>query len=229
MSKKSNKNVTDPTIEAAEKTSRRGLIGVIVAAVIAVVGGIAVAFINGWFASGKPSTTPDSSIYRVRVTVIDPQNVPVEDAKVWSSFGGEPKRVAGGWQFDIPNASRPKDGKLTIFSSKESAFISGKQDIQLGDDPNPTLTIKLSKDTSATVRGIIQDSSGRAVSGVRVFVVGYGEEAVITQAAGSFPLPAHASINEQVLLHAEKKGLQPAEQLHPAGIDPATIILEKHK
>jgi hypothetical protein len=39
------------------------------------------------------------AIYRVRVTVIGPQGTPVEDAKVWSSIGGEPKKVAGGWQF----------------------------------------------------------------------------------------------------------------------------------
>lgn len=54
------------------------------------------------------------AIYRVRVTVIDPQRVPVEDAKVWSTVGGEPKKVAGGWQFDIPGASLPGDGKVTF-------------------------------------------------------------------------------------------------------------------
>jgi hypothetical protein len=40
----------------------------------------------------------ESSLYRVRVIVISPDQIPVEDAKVWSSFGGEPKKVAGGWQ-----------------------------------------------------------------------------------------------------------------------------------
>src|SRR5262245_2530457 len=33
-------------------------------------------------------------LYRVRVTVLSPEQVPVEDANVWSSFGGEPKKVA---------------------------------------------------------------------------------------------------------------------------------------
>ncbi|MDQ3012399.1 MAG: tetratricopeptide repeat protein [Acidobacteriota bacterium] len=68
-----------------------------------------------------------TTIYRLRVTVVDPQGVPVEDAKVWSSFGGEPKKVAGGWQFDIPDASKPKEGKLSIFASKESAFLTGEE------------------------------------------------------------------------------------------------------
>src|SRR5512145_3256064 len=43
--------------------------------------------------SGLPAKP---SIYRLRVTVVDPQNVPAEDAIVWSSLGGEPKKVAGG-------------------------------------------------------------------------------------------------------------------------------------
>jgi hypothetical protein len=57
------------------------------------------------------------------VTVVEPQGIAVKDEKeadgveVWSSLGGEPKRVSGGWQFDIPNASKPKDGKLSIYAS----------------------------------------------------------------------------------------------------------------
>ena len=96
MPKQQKVPVPDPAIQAAEKTSRRSLIGVIVAAVITVAGGIAVALINGWFGTWRTNVTPDSGLYRVRVTVINPQNVPVEDAKVWSSFGGEPKKASGG-------------------------------------------------------------------------------------------------------------------------------------
>ena len=73
----------------------------------------------------------DSAIYRVRVTVLSPEQVPVEDAKVWSSFGGELKRVAGGWQVDIPNASKPQNGNLTFFASREMAFLTGKADLVL--------------------------------------------------------------------------------------------------
>ena len=41
------------------------------------------------------------------VTVIDPHKVPVEDARVWSSIGGEAKKVAGGWQLRTPRATAP--------------------------------------------------------------------------------------------------------------------------
>src|SRR5215471_10052793 len=43
----------------------------------------------------------DTAIYRVRVVVVGSDGVPSNDAKVWSSIGGEAKKVDGGWQFDI--------------------------------------------------------------------------------------------------------------------------------
>jgi hypothetical protein len=55
-------------------------------------------------------------LYRIRVTVVDSAGLPVDDAKVWSSLGGEPKKVAGGWQFDIPRSAIPKEGPLTLFA-----------------------------------------------------------------------------------------------------------------
>ena len=67
--------------------------------------------------------TIDKEIYRLRVTVTDPHSLPLENAQVWSSVGGEPKKVAGGWQFDIPVASKPRDGKLTIFASQKSCLL----------------------------------------------------------------------------------------------------------
>ena len=168
-----------------------------------------------------------TSIYRLRVTVVDPQHVPVEDARVWSSMGGEPKKVAGGWQFDIPTASKPEDGRLTVFASLPAAFLSGKQELILKDDYNPTVTIQLEADTSASVRGIVIDSSDEAIVGARVSVVGYEAGAVITEAGGNFVLPAHAADGQQVLLHAEKEGYQAISQWHPAGDEPATIILDR--
>jgi hypothetical protein len=60
-----------------------------------------------------------------------------------------------------------------------------------------------------------------------VSVIGYGEEAVTTSTDGSFVLPAHAAIGQSVRLHVEKEGYVPVDQYHPAGDEPAVIILEK--
>lgn len=167
------------------------------------------------------------AIYRARVTVVDPQGVPTENAEVWSSFGGEPKRVAGGWQFDIPAASKPQDGKLSFFASKKSAFLTGRADLTLGNDYNPAVTVSLKRDDSAKVRGQVVDGKNRAVVGVRVFVVGYESEAVITKEGGNFELPAHAAVDQRVLLHAEKSGYLAVKLWHPAGDAPAVLSLKR--
>ena len=166
------------------------------------------------------------SIYRLRVTVIDSQSIPLEDAKVWSSFGGELKKVAGGWQVDIPEAGKPRDGKLTIFATKENAFLKGQMVVMLDSDYNPAITIQLQRDDSAKVRGQVVDGKNRAVIGARVFVIGYEAESVLTQEGGNFELPAHKAIGQQALLHAEKGGLA-GKLWHPAGDDSAIIVLGK--
>jgi hypothetical protein len=168
------------------------------------------------------------SIYRLRLTVLSPDNIPVEDARVWSSTGGEPKRVAGGWQFDIPAGARPADGKLTVYATVANAFWRGSKDVQLTGDLNPNITIQLESDSKAVVRGLVTDRTGKAIEGARVAVAGYSE-AVITKADGNFELPAHAARGQQVQLHAEKEGYGAVTQWHPAGESPATLILERSK
>lgn len=170
---------------------------------------------------------PKDTIYRVRITVLNDQKLPIEGARVWSSIGGEPMKVAGGWHFEIPAAKRPQDGKLTIFASQESAYLTGARELQLSADYNPAVVIQLERDTSAKVRGQVLDSGGRAVAGVRVSVAGYEAEAVITKEGGNFELPAHAAVGQQILLHAEKTGYRPARLHHSAGDDPAELKLER--
>jgi hypothetical protein len=168
----------------------------------------------------------ESSLYRVRVIVISPDQIPVEDAKVWSSFGGEPKKVAGGWQFDIPEASIPKKTTLTFYASKETAFLKGQEKLVLGNDFNPVVTIQLKKKTSSVVRGIVLDSESRAIEGVHVTIAGYKEK-VITAGDGHFVLHTPQAKGQQVLIHAEKQGYKPVTQWHQAGDEPATIVLDK--
>src|SRR5713226_5308727 len=90
---------------------RRGKVPAIAwAAIVAVL-------VLGALPIAAPIFVEGRAIYRVRVTVLDPQQTPVEEARVWSSLGGEAKKVAGGWQFDIPAATRPADGKLTVYAT----------------------------------------------------------------------------------------------------------------
>lgn len=179
-----------------------------------------------WFSPFAPVSITEG-IYRVRVTVLDAQQIPVDDAKVWSSIGNEPLRVAGGWQIEIPAESRPLDGKVSIFASKKSAFLAGKHELILKDDLNPAITVQMEKDRSAQVRGIVVDEKGNAIPGAKVSIAGYEKETVTTSAEGNFVLQAHAAFGEKVLLHVEVEKYKSANQWHPAGDKPVTVVLDK--
>jgi|ERR1700733_1509132 len=166
------------------------------------------------------------SVYEVRVVVLDLQQVPVESAKVTSSLGGEAKKISGGWQFDIPVASVPANQKLTVYAALGAAFLQGQNQITLGADFHPDITINLAH-AETTVRGIVTDEGGRALEGVNVGVVGYGGETVRTKADGGFQLSAHAADGQFVQLHAEKSGFLPGGGWHPAGTAPAEVVLRR--
>ncbi len=172
-----------------------------------------------------PALIGSRAIYHVRVTVVDPKDVPVEDATVWLSVGGEPKKVAGGWQFDVPAATAPPDRMIGVYATIKSAFLAGNQSVELGQNYNPTVIVKLAPDSSARVRGIVVDRTGRGLAGVRVSVAGYDSEAAMTSEGGSFELPAHAADGQQVFLHAQKDGFRGESLWHPAGSVPVRIEL----
>ncbi len=166
-----------------------------------------------------------NALYDLRVTVLDAQKVPVDDARVWASTNAIPKKVEGGWEFSIPSGSKPADGKLSVYA--QNSFSTGRTEVQLKDDYHPTVTIQLMADETAQVRGMVLDADGEAVAGAFVSVVGYGSEAFTTKADGSFMLPAHAAEGQQVQLHAEKQGYRPVNLWCPAGKAPATLVLER--
>jgi hypothetical protein len=166
-----------------------------------------------------------SAVYRVRITVVNLAQTPVDDAKVWSSFGGEPKKVSGGWEMNIPAATKPAAGKLTVFAEQPSAFLAGREDVELGAEYNPAVTVRLQHNRTARVRGLVQDERGRALEKARVMVVGHGDEMVVTSASGDFVLAAHAAVGQQVLLHAERDGYETLDLWHPAGEHPAVLVL----
>jgi hypothetical protein len=175
-----------------------------------------------WFRPAVPE------LYRIRVTVLDSSGLPVDNANVWSSLGGEPKRVAGGWQFDIARSAIPKDGSLTVFASRPAAFERGSRRLQLGGEPNPAAILRLEREASAQVRGIVVDSQNRTIAGARVSVIGFEAEATVTDPTGGFVLSAHAAEGQQVQLHIQKQGYSAVTEFHPAG-HATTVVLDPAK
>jgi Carboxypeptidase regulatory-like domain len=169
------------------------------------------------------------SIFRLRVIVLDPQSSPSEDAHVWSSIGGEPKQINGGWQFDIPSSSVPADRALTVYASVPSAHLKGQTEIRLSEDRNPSAKVQLQHPTSAVVQGIVTGPTGSGLSGALVSIVGYGDEAVRTNTDGSFRLSAHAADGEQVQVHVERRGYAPTTQGQIAGDLPVNVMLDRRR
>jgi len=174
-----------------------------------------------------PAQMSSHAVYRVRATVVDPKGVPVEDATVWLSTGGEAKKVSGGWQFDVPVSTVSTDRKLVVYAAVRSAFLSGQQATELGSDYYPAVIVRLSPELSARIRGVVVDGSGRGLTGVRVSVAGHDPDAVLTSEGGGFDLPAHGADGQQVYLHAQKDGYLGANGWHPAGNEPARIELTR--
>jgi hypothetical protein len=163
-------------------------------------------------------------LYRVRAFVLGTDKQPDNDAQVISSNGGEPKKIEGGWEFDIPPQSRPADGKLKLFASEKNAFLAGSSTLVLDKDYFPTVEVQLSRDTSAIVRGDVIDEHRRSVAGARVSIPGYSDVAV-TDEMGNFLLPAHAADCQIVRLRAQKDQLA-ADVSVPAGNAPVELMLK---
>ena len=166
------------------------------------------------------------STFRVRVTVLDPQGHPISGARLRTTATNETTVTTDGLGLvTIPAGTLPADRKVTIFADLESAFLHGRTDLQLAADPNPSVTIAITSNRDATVTGLVQDERGRAIAGARVHVL--GGDSGETSSVGGFTLKANAAVGQTVRLHAEKQGYAPVDQDHPAGREPATLVLAK--
>jgi hypothetical protein len=164
-------------------------------------------------------------VYRIRVIVLGPDQSPLEDTHVSSSSGGEPKKVQDGWEFDIPPQTRPADGRIVLFASEKSAFLTGNSTIILAQDYYPTTTIQLASDTSAMIRGVVVDGHHRSVVGATVSVPGY-QDVAVTDKMGNFALPAHVADGQIVQVRAQKDQLVGSMSV-PAGRNSVELVVTR--
>lgn len=172
-----------------------------------------------------PLFAQPSHAIALRVTVLGPDGSPQPESRVHSSIGGEPKRVDTGWEFTIPAERR--GARITLFAEGPGGIEKGRRDLVLGPEPDQSASLTLSHPRGATVRGIVVDDRGGALGGARVWLAGYGGEAVLTDATGSFELPAHAAPGEGVELQAEANGRRPWAQQAQADDQGLRIMLPR--
>ena len=100
------------------------------------------------------------TVYLVRIIVVDSQNVPVSGATIKTTVSSETTTTNQGIaQISIPQATVPKDGKITIYADLDSACAHGHKEIQLASDLNPQVTIGVSADSNA-ISGLVEDNAG---------------------------------------------------------------------
>ena len=166
--------------------------------------------------------------YTVRINIVDRQQMPVEDASVWSSIG-EVRKMDHGWELSIPVMSLPPDKKkLTITATKESPPLSGQVVVELHDTANIATTIELAKDVSSDIHGLVVDKDEKPISDAKVIVQGYGGNPAHTNSRGEFRFPPSWGRNEQVFLTVEKEGYKSVTEIpQMAGDEPAYVILTR--
>lgn len=166
-------------------------------------------------------------VYLVRVIVVNSQNVPVLGATIKTAVSSETTTNNQGIaQISIPKATMPRDGKITIYADFDPC-AHGHTDIQLADELNPQVSVSISANSDALVSGLVEEATGGAISSATISVVGGGT--TVTSSDGRFTIKANTCVGQQVRLHVEKVGYQSVDQDHPAGPEPATIVLRRTK
>jgi hypothetical protein len=180
----------------------------------------------GWSqARPDPVLLQTSITYDVRVTVLSPGQVPVDDARVWSSRGGEPKKVDGGWEFDIDIPRNEIPAKLTVWASVDSRGWSGSQDLMLNEDHSVPAGIQLAAKGEVPIMGMVVHEDGNSIANALVWIVGNGKDVRNSDGTGNFELPSHALPGATVTLHAEKPPLLPAEKDYVVGSGAVRLTL----
>lgn len=96
------------------------------------------------------------ALYSLRVQVIDPAGNPVRGAALHVSAGNEPHLLQDGWwEVQIPRAKAPQNGRVTLWVEHPEWAVA-RATISLGDDPQPSLELKL-----ATPQGNARRHGGR--------------------------------------------------------------------
>ena len=127
---------------------------------------------------------PRIETYKVKLVVVDQQRKPVDDATVWASVPIKLTKTEYGWQFEINQTDKPKDGKLIVYASRESVFLSGRQEVKLANASNLSVTVPLSAE-EGVLHLHVSDLSGNPIEGVRLSTTVPGSIVTPTDISGN--------------------------------------------
>jgi hypothetical protein len=169
---------------------------------------------------------PPSDVATIRITILGPDMMPMENSVIRSSIGGETKEVAAGWELEVAESKLPIDRKIIIYAEQKQAHLKGQGEIVVSGEKTTSASILLQRDISARVKGNVSDEKGRPVADAIVSILETAESTT-TDPQGFFILPTNGAEGEEVRLRVIKYGYEPLDQYHPAGSNPAYIILRR--
>jgi hypothetical protein len=169
--------------------------GLIAIAIIAILGQIVLAY---------------RDVYRITVTVVNPDGQPANDAEIKASTG-EKRKTDSGWELVVSPQTKPSDGKVTIYASLPNSFLAGESTVDLGKDYYPSAEIQLKKRPSVTIRGEVIDAHQKGVAGANV-VLPECSQAIETDRNGLFSLPSCVAQDQRTSIRAEKGNLAKTQE-----------------
>ncbi len=170
-----------------------------------------------------PTRAAAPAIYSLRVQVLDPEGNPVRGSTVRASAGNEPHLLPDGWwQVEVAAAKVPLDGKVTIWAEHRT-FEPGRVDIELSDDANPSVEVRL-KSPESRIGGTVVDDSNRGVAGARITVRSHGAGDAVTDQDGRFRLTVEAARGQRIRVHVEHSDFPPRDTFCVVGSECAVIL-----
>lgn len=175
-----------------------------------------------FFALDRWAPAPDVVV--VRITVLGPNKMPVDNSEIRSSVGGESKKVDGGWELEVAESKLPNDRRITIYAKQEQNRLKGQHEITLRSRINID-SIQLERETSVSVRGNVYNENKAPVEGAIVSIVGVAGSTK-TDSQGFFMLSTDNDEGEEVRLKVTKEGYEPLEQYHLTGNSSSYIVIK---
>ncbi len=174
----------------------------------------------------EPDPEPLPDLYSLRVQILEPTGRPVRGTSVRTSAGNEPHLLPDGWwQIEIPRAKLPLDGQIVVWA-EHSDWNSARQTLQLAEDPNPRLEIRLEV-PKERIAGIVVDVEGRGVEGARLSLRDHAGSSTATDRDGRFELWVTAARHHTARVHIEHAEFRPKDGSCFVGRDGCSLVLER--
>lgn len=182
-----------------------------------------------WQPSSEDRRSPSPpETYVVHIRVLDPQGWPVNGAKVTASAGKKSQQLLEGeWEVVISADKAPVDRWISV-SAEHERWDADRKRLQLGENPNPQVEIRL-KTPESWLRGDVTSGEyGTPLPGVRVsWLDGTLPVEAITDSKGRYALKLPVRREDKVHVRAELEGWMPDDTYCYTSRNTCALALEK--